>query len=99
MSTWGIIEQGYDEYGRDMGFRGADPEEEAYKEGCRHGYMKAMKEIHGDMGERGGRMGYRDRYGSDGSYGERRFPGYLPESPYMDEMGERRRRRANGQFY
>lgn len=99
MGMWSIFEEGREDYGRDMGFRGTDPEEEAYKEGCRHGYMKAMKEMRGDMGERGGRVGYRGGYGNDGSYGERRFPGYMPESPYLDEMGERRRRRVNGQFY
>lgn len=103
MGMWSILEESRDDYGRDMGFRGASPEEEAYKEGCRHGYMKAMKEMRGDMGER---MGYRDDYGErggygsrGGSYGERRMPGYLPEGPYMDDMNERRRRRANGQFY
>lgn len=31
--------------------------------------------------------------------GERRYPGYFPEYPRMDDMGERRRRRANGEFY
>lgn len=109
MRSWEIIEQGRDEYGRDMGFRGMDPEEEAYKEGCRHGYEKAMREMQGSMGER---MGYHEDYGErggygnrgGGSYGERRRPGYLSEGPYMgyrgdDEMGERRRRRSNGQFY
>ena len=103
MSMWGIIEQSRDDYGQDMGFRSRE-EEMAYKEGCRHGYEKAVREMHGDMGER---MGYREDYGErggygnrqGGSYGERRMPGYLPESPYMDNMGERRRRRANGQFY
>lgn len=40
--------------------------------------------------------------------GERRMPGYFPEypvynerrdsQPYGDDMGERRRRRANGEF-
>ena len=41
-------------------------------------------------------------YNGGGSYsdmGERRMPGYFPEYPRMDEMGERRRRRANGEFY
>ena len=87
MRSWEIIEQGRDEYGRDMGFRGMDPEEEAYKEGCRHGYMKAMREMHGSMGER---MGYREDYGErgGGSYGERRMPGYLPEGPYMGYRGD-----------
>lgn len=88
----------------DMGFR-SQAEEEAYKTGCRHGYEKAMKEIHGDMGQRD-RMGYRENYGnqpSQGMTGERRFPGYLPEGPYMgyrggDEMDERRRRDSRGRY-
>lgn len=44
-----------DDYGMD--FR-SQAEEEAYKAGCRHGYERAMKEVHGDMGQRD-RMGYR----------------------------------------
>ena len=71
--------------------------EEAYREGCRHGYEKAMREMHGGMGFRG-----EGGYNGGGSYsdmGERRMPGYFPEYPRMDEMGERRRRRANGEFY
>ena len=68
MRSWEIIEQGRDEYGRDMGFRGMDPEEEAYKEGCRHGYEKAMREMQGSMGER---MGYHEDYGERGGYGNR----------------------------
>lgn len=103
MGMWTILEEGRDGYDREMGFRGTDPENEAYMEGCRHGYMKAMKEVHGDMGERRGRMGYREDYGGRGgymdNYGERRMGEYLPEGPYMDWMSERRRRRANGQFY
>ena len=81
MGMWEILEEGRDDYGRGFGMRG-DEVEEAYKEGCRHGYEKAMREIHGDMGFR-----------------ERRYPGYFPEYPRMDDMGERRRRRANGEFY
>lgn len=91
-----------------MGFRSYE-EEEAYKKGCRHGYEKAMREVRGDMGYRDnyvsredGSYGRRD-YGRDGMSGERRFPGYMPESPYMgyrdyDEMGERRRRDSRGRF-
>lgn len=68
--------------------------ERAYKEGCRDGYEKAMSEM------RGGGMGFREngRYDSDGM-NERRMPGYFPESPIYGDMGERRRRRSNGEFY
>lgn len=111
MGMWSIMEDGYDEFGRGMGFR--SPEEEAYKEGCRHGYEKAMREMHSG----GGSMGYRDEYSNRGNYGyrsnsgsqgqegmssERRFPGYFPEGPYMgyrgDEMDERRRRDSRGRY-
>ena len=100
MGAWSIIEEGREDYGRDMGFRSYE-EEEAYKRGCRHGYEKAMREIHEEMGYREG-YGRRD-YGRDGMSGERRFPGYMPESPYMgyrdyDEIGERRRRDSRGRF-
>ena len=47
MGMWEILEEGRDDYGRGFGMRG-DEVEEAYKEGCRHGYEKAMREIHGD---------------------------------------------------
>ena len=57
-----------------------------------YGYEKARQEM---TGERGG-------YG----YGERRIPPYYPEYPMgmrggddYDDMGERRRRRSNGQYY
>ena len=53
-----------------------------------------MREIHGDMGFRDGGRNY-----SGSGMGERRYPGYFPEYPRMDDMGERRRRRANGEFY
>ena len=92
MGMWSILEEGRDNYGRGMSFRSM--EEEAFKMGCKHGYEKAMREMHGSMG-------YRDDYGhgrdyGSGSYGnrdyanqldgmsnERRFPGYFPEGPYM----------------
>ncbi|RGQ78283.1 hypothetical protein [Phocaeicola dorei] len=93
MGMWEILEEGRDDYGRGFGMRG-DEVEEAYKEGCRHGYEKAMREIHGDMGSRDGGRNY-----SGSGMGERRYPGYFPEYPRMDDMGERRRRRANGEFY
>ena len=37
MGMWEILEEGRDDYGRGFGMRG-DEVEEAYKEGCRHGY-------------------------------------------------------------
>ena len=97
MGMWTILEEGRDDYGRGFGMRGGSELEEAYREGCRHGYEKAMREMHGGMGFRGeggynGGVSYSDM-------GERRMPGYFPEYPRMDEMGERRRRRANGEFY
>ena len=116
---WSILEEGRDDYGRDMGFRSYE-EEEAFKMGCKHGYEKAMKEMHGSMGyredyiHRGG-YGGGDNYGNrdygrgmrgDGMSGERRFPGYFPEDPYIrmgyrgddDEMDERRRRDSRGRY-
>ena len=100
------MEEGRDEYGRDFGMKVGNAEaayQQGFEEGCRHGYKKAMMEVNG------GEMGYRGNYGGGqqsmgnrsyggGSYGNR-MPGYLPEDPWPDDMGERRRRRANGQFY
>lgn len=91
MSYWEIMEES-DDYGRNgFGMR-EDEVERAYREGCKKGYEKARQEM---MGERGG-------YG----YGERRMPPYYPEyqmgmrgGDYGEDMGERRRRRANGQWY
>lgn len=93
MGMWTIMEEGRDDYGRGFGTREGESEVEmAYREGCRHGYRKAMEELHGGMGFRGG----------DGM-GERRMTGYpepmYREIPPYDDMGERRRRRANGQWY
>ena len=90
---WTIMEEGRDEYGRDFSMRVGNAEaayQQGFEEGCRHGYKKAMMEVNG------GDMGYRGSYGG-GSYGNR-MPGYLPEDPWTDDMGERRRRRANGQY-
>lgn len=105
---WRILDEWRDDYERSFGMRDDDVEE-SYKEGCRHGYEKAMREMQGRE------IGCRNNGGSrSGGYsgsdmGERRMPGYLPEypmygerhgmPPYGDEMGERRRRRANGEFY
>ena len=50
---WTILEEGRDDYGRGFGMRGGSELEEAYREGCRHGYEKAMREMHGGMGFRG----------------------------------------------
>lgn len=110
MSMWTILEEGRDEYGRDMGFRSYE-EEEAFKMGCKHGYEKAMKMMHGSMGYRDdyGRSEYGNHdYGRDmqgGMSNERRFPGYFPEGPYMgmgyrggDDMDERRRRDSRGRY-
>lgn len=93
MGMWTIREE-HDGYDRDFGMRGKSEIEEAYREGCRHGYEKAMSEM------RGGGMGFHEngRYDSDGM-NERRMPGYFPESPMYGDMGERRRRRSNGEFY
>ena len=80
---WSILEEGRDDYGRGFGMRGGSELEEAYREGCRHGYEKAMREMHGGMGFRG-----EGGYNGGGSYsdmGERRMPGYFPEYPRMDE--------------
>lgn len=100
MGMWSILEEGRDDYGRRFGMR-SEEAEEAYREGCKHGYEKAMREIR----ERGA-MRYGERSREDYDYsgrvetGERRmFPPYLPEVLDGDDMGERRRRRANGRFY
>ena len=68
MSYWEIRED-YDGYDRDgFGMR-SEEAERAYREGCRHGYEKGMREAKEMMGQRGG-------------YGERRaMPPYYPESP------------------
>ena len=93
MGMWTIREE-HDGYGRDFGMRGGDELEEAYKEGCRHGYEKAIREMQGDG------MNFRDRSRYDGDgMSERRMPGYFPEYPMYGDMSERRRRRANGEFY
>ena len=99
MGAWSIIEEGRDEYGH-MGFR-EEAEMEAYKRGCRHGYEKAMREIHGDMGRRA-TYGERD-YDDYGGMSERRRYGRMGEPPYSswrddDMMGERRRRDSRGRY-
>ena len=110
MGMWSILED-RDDYGRGFGMR--DSAEEAYREGCKHGYEKAMREMQGggmgfrEGGNSGSNYGNRGGYGKRGEYGmgERRmYPPFYPEYPMMgmredEEMGERRRRRSNGQFY
>lgn len=91
MNYWEILED-RDDYGRGgFGMREGDEAERAYREGCRHGYEKARQEM---MGQRGG-------------YGERRMmPPYYPEYPMgmrggdydYEDMGQRRRRRPDGQY-
>lgn len=104
MGMWTIMEEGRDEYGRDFSMRGGNAEaayQQGFEEGCRHGYKKAMMETREDMGFRdnygGGSQGMRGGSYGGGSYGNR-MPGYLPEDTWPDDMGERRRRRANGQY-
>lgn len=60
MGMWEILEEGRGEYDRDFGMRSGNPMEEAYKEGFRHGYEKAMREM------QGGEIGYRNSGGSRG---------------------------------
>ncbi len=96
MATWEVLEESRNDYGHGFGMR--NEVEEAYMAGCRHGYEKAMREVRGGMGFReSGNNNYSN--GNYSSIGERRIPNYYPEYPVMDEMGERRRRRANGEFY
>lgn len=69
------------------GYGRKDEVEEAYEEGCREGYEKAMEE----MGHRGGynqrgSSGYGNRYGRKEDWDD------------MDYMGERRRRDSRGRY-
>lgn len=76
MGMWKIMEEGRDDYGRDYSTRESDEAERAYKEGCRHGYEKAMRELQGsEASERssayrsdGYDMGERMRRRSEGRY-------------------------------
>lgn len=97
MGMWTIMEEGRDDYGRGFGMReGGSEVEMAYREGCRHGYRKAMEEMKGGMGFReGGNYGGGGYSGGTSRMGERYdYPPY----PYMDEMGERRRRDSRGRY-
>ena len=86
MGMWSILEEGRGYEG--FNERGGRELEMAYKEGCEHGFR----------GNNGGSYGG-GNYGGGSSSGmnNRYAPGYPPS--YYDEMGERRRRRANGEFY
>lgn len=85
----------------DDGFGMRDDElREAYMEGCRRGYEKAMSEMRRGMGFREGGPAMGER--GDFPYGPD-YPamGFRDEQPVRDDtaMGERRRRRSNGQWY
>ena len=90
MGMWSILEEGRGYEG--FNERGGRELEMAYKEGCEHGYKKGYEAAMREM--QGGDMGFR---GNNGGMNNRYAPGYPPS--YYDEMGERRRRRANGEFY
>ena len=101
-----LIHEIDDEQEGGLGLR--DEVEDAYEEGCRHGFEKALKklkklgyrvppELTQGMGERTMQrdMGVDDEdddMGDRGDYGQR-GRGYSGEG-----MGERRRRRSNGQY-
>lgn len=106
------IREGYDPDEMRMGMRGGMDPEEAYEEGCRHGYKKgygdAMRDASEEYGYRGG-MGFRDEntrgmsYGQSGrsslSYGNRMpYPPYVNYRDDEDEMNERRRRDSRGRY-
>lgn len=86
MNPWNMLEIIHEDERDGFGMRGGDELESAYRKGCEHGYRKAMREMEGGYG-----------------MGERRMTGYpepmYREMPPYDEMGERRRRRSNGQWY
>jgi hypothetical protein len=65
---------------------------EAYEEGCRKGYKKAMKEIHegGEYGERDDWDDDDDEYGErGGSYGMRGGYGMMDMGGYGERQGVR----------
>lgn len=90
MGNWRIIGEG-------RGFDGDDSMdqelEKAYKEGCRHGYQKAMEKMNGDddnYGERG--YSNSNPYASPGSnYGER-------DGMYSESYGERQGVKGTGPY-
>lgn len=62
--TVGEPDEGYYDRGYKYNQRGYDEDhmlEKAFKEGCEHGYYKAMKELEG-YNERGGRIHFRDDF-------------------------------------
>lgn len=95
---------------QEVGFGQRDEAEEAYAEGCRHGYQKALKKLK-QLGYRvppelaqgmGERMMQREVPMDDddddmgergGGYGQR------GEDYSGSDMGQRRRRRSNGQYW
>lgn len=92
MNPWNMLEiihEGGDM--DDFGMReGRSELDMAYRKGCEHGYRKAMMEMNGGMGFReGGYSGGTSRMGERYDY---------PSYPYMDEMGERRRRDSRGRY-
>lgn len=97
MNMWEIRED-YDDYGRDFGMREGGEYEQGFKDGCRHGYEKAMREMQQDH------MAMRGAAGYGGGMNERRYtPPYYPEHPMGArgdgyDMGERRRRDAYGRY-
>lgn len=68
----------------------------AYRKGCEYGYRKAMMEMRGGIDFReGGNYGGGGYSGGTSRMGERYdYPSY----PYMDEIGERRRRDSRGRY-
>lgn len=78
------------EHDDDYGERMDEEVRAAYEAGCRKGYEKAMRE-QGMMGERRMMPPYYPEYPAMGMRGDYR-------GDYPDDMGERRRRRSNGQY-
>lgn len=54
-------EEGYNERGYEKSHDEEKLLEKAFKEGCEHGYKKAMRELEG-YNERGGRINYREGF-------------------------------------
>ena len=98
MNPWNMLEIIHED--DDMGGfgmrEGHGELEMAYRKGCEHGYRKAMMEMNGGMDFReGGNYGGGGYSGGTSRMGERYdYPSY----PYMDEIGERRRRDSRGRF-
>lgn len=69
--------------------------QDAYREGCEKGYRKAMREMEGGFGERGGYSGggYSGGGSNGGGYGNR-----YEEDDDDDMFGERRGVRGTGRY-